>query len=179
MWYFNHGTVGSGKSLNLLSKYLDKKRKYPEQTVLIKPQMDSRTSGVYTRFGPMEVSADLSAGPHNRLEWLWLLEKKKYFFIDELQFYAPKVLYDINNYNTRYNKTKFFYTYGLRNDFLKNMWATIAYTLNKCDEIKEIKSECEICKASKAVFNKKTAGDFTRNELGFNYIGVCGECYAS
>ncbi len=80
MWTYYHGVVAGGKSLSLLAAYLDKKRKYPEETVLVKPGFDSRTDGIFTRFGSVEVQPDIILKPENKLNWLYALKKKKYFF---------------------------------------------------------------------------------------------------
>ena len=175
MWTNYWGTVSSGKSLKLLSNYLDKKRKFPEETVLLKPGFDSRTPGVYTRFGSVEIEADLILNEENRLAWLKLLEKKSYFFIDEIQFVDIRTI----NHIIRFNREpdKHFFTYGLRNNFQGNMWEPIKLVFNHCDYIIEIETDCEICKTKKASWNKNLRKDAQDDEVGFHYIPVCAKCF--
>jgi thymidine kinase len=175
MWTNYWGTVSSGKSLKLLSSYLDKKRKHPEETVLLKPGFDSRTSGVFTRFGSVEVTPDLILNEENRLAWLKLLENKTYFFIDECQFLDERTINHLATYNLEDNK--YFETYGLRNNFQGEMWESTKRIFNLCDSLVEIPTDCEICKKRKASWNKNLKKDATEDEPGFHYIPVCAKCF--
>ena len=174
---FYYGVVNSGKSLHLLSSYLTEKRKGEGEVKLIKPGFDTRTEGVYTRFGNVEMRPDLIVeenNPENRLCWLNILSKGTTFFIDELQFFSPKYVEDILK-----NKTvdQVFNIYGLRNDFYGNMWESVALIMNFADEITEIKTHCELCKVKKASFNMKISDSLEINDPGFHYIPVCRDCF--
>ena len=172
---FYYGTVGSGKSLNLISSYLNELRKRPESNVaLIKPDIDTRTSGIYTRFGDMEIQPTFIYSEAKRLDWLYLLEKKKVFFIDEWQFFGVLASKDIIN-SIKHDQQ--FHIYGLRNDFLGSPWPAVQHIMNHADQIIEIETHCDICKNKKASYNKKLSGSMVNNEVGFQYIPVCRECF--
>lgn len=168
------GTVGSGKSLHLISSYLNELRRRPENEVaLVKPLVDNRTSGIYTRFGNQEIEPTHVFGS-SRLEWLHLLEKKKYVFIDEIQFFPPEALMDIYQARKPGNE---YHLYGLRNDFLGSMWPSMKCAFNLADTIHEVSTFCDMCKERKASFNKKVGTCKHATDPGFHYIPVCWECF--
>lgn len=172
---FYHGCIGSGKSLHLLNSYLTSIRKHnPEEVCLVKPASDTRTAGVFTRFGNIEVDVDINYSWDTRLDWLLALTKKKIFFIDETQFMPEGFVETI--FKQRQPNQEF-HLYGLKNDYLGVMWEPIKYIMNVADEIVEIPTNCDICKTNKASFNKKTDSSKQGNQVGFHYIPVCWKCF--
>lgn len=170
---FYYGMVGSGKSLNLISSYLTElRRSDADEVALIKPEVDTRTPGIYTRFGNQEIAPTFVYSQVNRLNWLHLLEKKSIFFIDEFQFFPEDIYKDIIKLSN-----KQFYIYGLRNDFLGNIWPSVQHIMNHADHIVEIETHCDLCKKKKASYNRKLSGSMTENEVGFQYVPVCRECF--
>jgi len=177
---FYYGTVGSGKSMHLIAEYLNMKRKFPEKVVkLCKPASDTRTNGVYTRFGDVEISADYLVKPldfsceesHDAF-----IQSADIFFIDEAQF-IPECFVNDCCYQSRFGYE--FHFYGLRNDIRKHMWPSINTLMNNADYIIELPTTCELCKKQKASFNKalKPVED-AQNSPGFHFIPVCGSCWA-
>lgn len=171
---FYYGTVGAGKSLHLINNYLNTKRLNKHAWVgLYKPEKDSRTSSVFTRFGNVEVKPDELIANINKYKF----HENKYWadilFVDEAQF-IPEVVVKLASKR----KDQLFQFYGLRNDSNKKMWPSIKALMNFADEIIELPSICEICKTKKASFNKcLKEGINPQHAPGFDFIGVCGECY--
>lgn len=165
------GTVGSGKSLRLLSSYLNDKRRHEDELTLVKPAFDTRTAGVYTRFGNVEVEADISLNKETKLTFIHALTNKKIFYIDEAQFIPVEYLELILKYR---KPGMVFHIYGLRNDFNRNLWPSTCWLLNYADEIIEVPTLCEKCN-EKASFNIKTSQ--TEEQVGFHYASVCWKCY--
>lgn len=174
MLKFFWGTVGSGKSLNLLQRYQNLKRIWGKNEVkLVKPAYDTRTGNVFTRFGPKEEVPDviLPAKIADNTMILHFLTPAKFILFDEAQFYSEEnINYILENLN---NKNLYFY--GLRNDYNLKMWPAIQILMNKADKIIYIPSLCEDCGRRGAVYNKQTANLDT--DIGFHYKGVCSNCY--
>ena len=167
---FYYGTVGSGKSMHLIAEYLNTKRRFPEKNVcLMKPASDTRTDGVFTRFGNIEIKADILVSE----EHPWPdIHKYDTFFIDEAQFIPEWVI------NTAFMYSYDWHFYGLRNDSNKKMWPSILKLMNYADELIELPTVCEICKKNKASFNKSLKRlEDAQHSLGFHFIPVCGNCY--
>lgn len=169
---FYYGTVGSGKSMHLIADYLNAKRRFPEKKIwLCKPVADTRTQGVYTRFGNMEVAVDYFI-PDNVLDSTQELHTVDMYFVDEAQF-VPEWFINtaiMYSYDWRF--------YGLRNDVNKKMWPSVSLLMSFAAEIIELPTICDICKDNKASFNKSIKKvDDPQNSLGFHFIPVCHECW--
>lgn len=172
---FYYGTVGSGKSMHLIANYLDTKRRFPEKdVVLCKPACDTRTVGVYTRFGDLEVPVDVLLDEDVPY---WHLANADYLFIDEVQFIPESFLNQLRHAHFGISNV-IINAYGLRNDSNKVMWPAVKWLMNNADELIELPTLCDICKINRASFNKAlNAIDNAQHSIGFHFIPVCGKCY--
>ena len=162
--------------MHLIAEYLNTKRRFPEKNVLLlKPAIDDRTEGVYTRFGDMEIKLDFpiyhNANSHT-VQFFMTLQNADIMFVDEAQFLPMWFL----NLVVRRNSEYFFY--GLRNDANKVMWQPVQWLMNYAHELVELPTVCEVCKKNRASFNKSLkAIEDAQNSPGFHFIPVCGSCY--
>lgn len=173
---FHYGPIGSGKSQHLISSYINELRRRPDGEVcLLKPASDTRTAGVFTRFGNIEVEPDIRYGDsESRLQWLLALDKKKAFFLDEVQFLPEDMIKEIF---WKRKSGQIFFLYGLKNDYLGTMWNSVQVAMNIADEIIEIPTFCEVCNKRKASFNRKDDKTLEGNQVGFHYTPVCWKCF--
>lgn len=169
------GTIASGKSLKLLSEYLNQKRKNPDKVALVKPSTDTRTTGVFTRFANVEMQPDLILKPEDGLPIMWeALKDKEFIFVDEAQWLSVDQVLCMRHMNV--DKVRNFYVYGLRSDYKGAMWPATSTLMQYADTIEQIEIPCEICSAQKASFNIRNAECDT--DVGFHYTGACFECFS-
>lgn len=187
--FYYHGTMSSGKSLQLLATAHNfENRKIPY--IILKSSVDTRDgeSNVFSRaLGKKEcvtISPDtdifcfittfmnICTIMDNRIRWI---------LVDESQFLTPQqvdelaALVDICGINV--------ICYGLRTDFKTNLFPGSKRLFEVADTIEEIKSQCSC--DGKTIFNARVTpdGKFITNgeqiEIGGDdrYISVCRKCY--
>lgn len=173
MLNFYWGAVGSGKTLTLLREYADLKRLNQKNVLLVKPLKDTRTTNVYSRFGPMEAIPDiyLADTPESLAEFSTQAYGAQVVLVDEVQFLAEPWIEKFRELADAGIEVR---CYGLRNDSNRNLFPTSLRLLNVADNIIEIPSTCECCGAA-AKFSQIKQG--SEPGVGFGYFGVCSRCY--
>ena len=135
--YFRYSVMGAGKSLDLIKTAYN----YEEQglkTWLITSAMDTRGNGsIYSRAG-MQREA-FSASLDDDLFQLGLKQKAAAVFVDEVQFFTEKQIWQLANL-AALGPTVF--CYGIRTDSQGNLWPATATLFAIADKLEELKTLC-------------------------------------
>jgi thymidine kinase len=178
--YFRHGTMSSGKSLNLLAVAHNYEQK-GEKVVVIRPRLDERFGAetVGSRTG-LSREADMLVDPGTRLDRS-AIAGAACVLVDEAQFLSAALIDQLREITWDLDVPVI--CYGLRTDFRTRAFEGSARLLEVADAIEEVKTVCHFCNR-KAVFNLRIseAGaetDGPQIELGADerYRPVCGPCY--
>ena len=178
--YFRHGTMSSGKSLNLLAVAHNYEQK-GERIVVIQPRLDERFGAqtVASRVG-IRRDADILVDEDSTLDRR-VLAGAACILVDEAQFLSATVVDQLREVTWDLDIPVI--CYGLRTDFRTRAFSGSARLLEVADAIEEVKTVCHFCNR-KAVFNLRiSAGgavvDGPQIELGADerYRPVCGPCY--
>jgi thymidine kinase len=178
--YFRHGTMSSGKSLNLLAVAHNYEQK-GERIVVIRPRLDDRfgARAVASRVG-IEREADLLVDEDSQLDRR-LLTGVACILVDEAQFLSAQLVDQLREITWDLDVPVI--CYGLRTDFRTRAFAGSARLLEVADAIEEVKTVCHFCNR-KAIFNLRISVsgvvvDGPQIELGADdrYRPVCGPCY--
>jgi thymidine kinase len=178
--YFRHGTMSSGKSLNLLAVAHNYEQK-GEKVVVIRPRLDERFGAqtVGSRTG-LSRDADILVDEHTRLDRR-AIAGSACVLVDEAQFLSAALVDELREITWDLDVPVI--CYGLRTDFRTRAFEGSARLLEVADAIEEVKTVCHFCNR-KAIFNLRiSAGgavtDGPQIELGADerYRPVCGICY--
>lgn len=178
--YFRHGTMSSGKTLNLLAVAHNYESK-GERVVVLRPRIDVRygpeavSSRVgITRAADVLVDADTALDPE-------LLRGAACVLVDEAQFLSAAVVDQLRSLTWDLDVPVI--CYGLRTDFRTRAFEGSARLLEVADTIEEVKTVCHFCNR-KAIFNLRLGAsggvqDGPQIELGAEdrYRPACGPCY--
>jgi thymidine kinase len=181
--YFRYGAMGCGKSAHLLIAA----HNYEErgQTVMVvKPQIDTRfhpdavTSRVSVSGELLIRKADVILAPEDSCLSLWGLGKvlPDCILVDEAQFLTPKQVKELAILADADNPRPII-CYGLRADFVGNLFPGSATLMALADSIEEIKTICWCGK--KATMNARLdeQGEVTfegdQVKVGTGYIALC------
>lgn len=178
--HFKYGTVGSAKTLNLLTTAHSYKQKN-KKVVLIKPKIDDRFGEklIKTRAG-LEAIADIIV---EKDQEKIILDKKNLscILVDEAQFLPVKVIEQL--YEISYKENIKVICYGLKTDFRKNLFPASSRLLELADAIEELETICFYC-YEKANFNLKLVDGKPTLEgpivdLGCEekYLPACSFCF--
>ena len=168
-FYFRYGTVCSGKSLNLLAVYHSYKES-GRTPHLIKPKVDTRTPGMIHSRSGLEVKADQEVSPTENIH----IPTVDVVLVDEIQFFTEEQILQLEAVSQQVPVI----AYGLRTDFQKRLFPSIATLLAVCDEMTELKTVCRKC-SHKALFNQKIGSSSSPVDPGYHYIPVCRRCYVN
>lgn len=178
--YFRHGTMSSGKTLNLLAVAHNYEQK-GERIVVIRPRLDERFGAetVASRVG-IRREADLLVDDDTVLD-ARDLAGAACILVDEAQFLSAALVDQLRDVTWDLDIPVI--CYGLRTDFQTRAFSGSGRLLEVADAIEEVKTVCHFCN-SKAIFNLRiSAGgavtDGPQIELGADdrYRPVCGLCY--
>ena len=154
--YFKYGTVGSSKTLELLRVAFNYNQQ-GKNVILIKPKIDTRFGEkiIMTRVG-LKREADILTDNNTDIfaEVSRILENTKIncILVDEVNFMSSTNIYGLRKIVTKLNIPVI--CYGLRTDYLGNLFQGSATLLGIADVIEEIKITCHFCE-SKATMNLK------------------------
>lgn len=183
--YFRYGVMGSSKTAQaLMTKFNYEQQGY--KVLLLKPKIDDRydknseKSIVKSRIG-LESSATSFDNNENVKDLFFKLNNEKIYkviIVDECQFCT------VNQIEQLKSLTEFVpvFCYGLKTDFLTNLFEGSKRLLEIADSITEIKSVCECGK--KAIINARfqngkicTSG--AQVDIGGDekYKPICYDCY--
>ena len=179
--YFKYGAMGSSKTANaLITKF-----NYEERGMrvwLIKPALDDRdgVGVVHSRIG-LEAPADIISNTDNIFE---LFRKKRDHHViiaDECQFFTAEQIDQLRRIVDVFDTPVL--CFGLRTDFLTNLFEGSRRLFEVADSITEIKTICSCGK--KAIVNARIDGDgrvVTEGGqilIGGNdsYVAMCHGCW--
>lgn len=181
--YFKYGAMGSSKTAQaLITKY-----NYEENDLnvwLIKPSADVRDGAdiLRSRIG-LEAKVDTVA-PGTDIYELYQLHQQGHCHViiaDECQFFTPEQIDQLRAIVDEFNVP--IICFGLRTDFLCNLFPGSRRLMEVADTIQEIKTICDC--GTKATVNARIDEDgyiITQGEqvvLGGNdrYIAMCHKCW--
>jgi thymidine kinase len=187
---FRYGTMGSGKSLQLLATaYNFEERSIP--FLLLKSEIDDRDGEdvVHSRaLGDKEcvsIATDVDIY-HLIVKFInqqiaMGLPKLKWLLVDECQFLTVKQVEELAAITDKFDISVI--CYGLRTDFKTKLFPASKRLFEIADSIDEIKSSCSCNK--KTIFNaridknKNLITDGEQIEVGGDdkYISLCRKCY--
>jgi thymidine kinase len=178
--YFRHGTMSSGKSLNLLAVAHNYEQK-GEKVVVLRPRLDERFGAetVGSRTG-LSREADVLVDADTRLDRA-AIAGAACVLVDEAQFLSAAVIDQLREITWDLDVPVI--CYGLRTDFRTRAFEGSARLLEVADAIEEVKTVCHFCNR-KAIFNLRISEsgavtDGPQIELGADerYRPACGPCY--
>ena len=180
--YFKYGAMGSSKTANALITRFN----YQERDMkvwLIKPSIDNRDGAdiIRSRIG-LEAVADVIT---HDTDILSLFEKdhrsSDVIITDECQFFTPEQIDQLRKIVDVYDIPVM--CFGLRTDFLTNLFPGSRRLFEVADSITEIKTICSC--GSKATVNARIDGDGNVVTTGSqiliggndSYIAMCHKCW--
>lgn len=178
--YFRYGTMGCGKSIDLLKVAYNYEER-GKKVMIITAGIDDRyeVGKITTRIG-LNKDAHVFLSDTNLYSLCKSLDyTPDCILIDEAQFLNKKQVYQLSNLVDYENIP--IICYGLRADFRNELFEGSRELLSICDKIEELKTICECSK--KATVNMRvidgkvvTTGD--QILIGdLQYIPVCRKCY--
>ncbi len=180
--YFRFGSMGSGKSLNLLA-VAHNYRQQGKEVLLFKPKLDNRfgVNNIKSRAG-IEMKVDLLLEP--KVNIINMDFKGIYcLLIDEAQFVSKKHIEEFRDIAN--DKQIPVICYGLKTDFRGLLFEGSKRLIELADKIEEIKTTCFYCN-KKATFNLRhvngeAVDDGPVIQLGADeaYFPACYGCYKS
>lgn len=177
MLTFTFGTVGSGKTADLLRR-ATYQYSLGLEVVLWKPKIDTRAGArIESRNGEF-AEADLLI-PQDSVFAMVLPENTAVLFVDEAQFLSPKQVDVLRGYAYHIPV----HCYGLRTDFRGELFPGAAHLLSVADEIRNIESSCALC-ANSSTHNMRVIdglpvfdGPVVQIGGSESYRGVCAKCF--
>lgn len=180
--YFRYGTVGSAKTLNLLT-VVHTYRQQGKTCLLVKPSIDTRFgfSNVKSRAG-LSQEADVILDKDHKFSLKGDELNSDCILVDEVQFLSVSQIEDLRTIATEMNIPVI--CYGLRADFRTHLFPASKRLLELADSIEEVKNVCHYCNRKSTMNLKHVDGKPTRSgpsvELGAEekYFPVCFSCYS-
>src|SRR5574344_132814 len=179
--YFRYGTMGSGKSIDLLKVAYNYEERN-QTCILMVPFIDNRSGvgKVTTRIG-LSKDAFVVYKDTNIFEYISKLNKKvDCILVDEAQFLSKRQIIELSDIVNYINIPVI--CYGLRTDFKCELFEGANELMAIADKIEEIKTICEC--GRKATINMrykdgKIILDGDKILIGGNdsYKAVCRRCY--
>lgn len=147
MLKFNVGPVASGKTIDLILRANQLQTIEGRNHILIlKPTVDTRYSpNVVKSASGLEIAVTNLISPADDLLSL-NLNDITHIFVDEIQFFTISQIEQLRSISLNFNIE--IHCYGLLNDFKTAFFETSKRLLEICDEFKQIKTYCLMCKIS-------------------------------
>ncbi len=186
--YFRHGPMNSGKTIGLLS-VADNYERNGKKVLVIKPALDTKADkAIVSRIGPRRQVDVLAEAGTDLVREFTIKNKPKQqiscVLVDEAQFLSTEHVNQLHHIAVFLDCPVI--AYGLRTDFMTNMFTGSKRLLELAHSIEEIKTVCR-CER-KAIFNgRKVAGKFVSegsavaiDEQGqTSYEPLCSICYSN
>lgn len=178
--HFKYGTMGSGKTLQLLITASNYERQ-GKKVIVIKPEIDTRHGyGVIkTRLG-IERNADVLVQEEPHV--LNVPNNTACILVDEAQFLSVKWVDFLRQICKQYDVPVI--CFGLKTDFKTELFPASKRLFEIADKLEEMKTVCNRC-VRKATQNMKVidgqaiiAGPSVDLGAEEKYISVCWECYS-
>lgn len=180
--YFRYSTMNAGKSIDLLRcsyNYTENNKK----TLCF-------TSGKDNRYGKDKIKSRIGIS----IDAISIYDDTNIYnivkeqidiacvFIDEVQFLKKEHIFQLSDIVDELNIPVI--CYGLRSDFMLEIFEGSKYLMSLSDQIEEIKTICFECKSKKAIVNARIVNNkiVTQGEqvqIGGNesYKPLCRKCY--
>lgn len=186
--FFRYGTMGSGKSMDLLKVAYN----YEENgltSIILTSKIDDRygEDNVQSRVGLKKdaIGVDSKTNVYDIIEYKQSILNKNIgcVLVDEVQFFDEHHITELLDVVDKLNIPVI--CYGLRSDFKMEPFGSTKILMSVADEIEEIKTICSECNKKKAIVNARF-NDFGRVvttgetiEIGGNekYRPLCRKCY--
>ena len=180
--YFYYGVMSSSKTANALMKKFHFEE-HGRKVALIKPAID-------TRYGLEEVKSRVGlsckayiCGKDSRIkEIIKDINGVEIIIVDESQFLTKN---QVNELRDLANNGTMVMCYGLKTDYMGNLFEGSRRLLEISDTIREIPSMCSKC-GKKAIINAKYSNDkiiYSGNQIDIGgeekYITLCHRCWVS
>jgi len=179
---YNSGAMNCSKTAQLLTKdqsLIDEGLK----TCIIKPKLDRDELYITSRIGlrkKADIVLDVNDGIYGQAEYLYR-DRVNYILVDEAQFLTPRQIEQLRRVVDDYNIPVA--CYGLKNDFLANLFPGSQRLLELSDNIYKMRSVCSC--GNGANFNVRidsrgnyvTQGEQVCIDTGGNYDSECALCF--
>lgn len=193
--HFIYGTMGSGKSLDLIRCAFNYKENN-KKVLIFRPTQDIRNfllredeekdnkCYITSRVESMKIEANWWRSLDASFDDLiFTLDSDSYnaIFFDEAQFLSVEDIEKLQDISYRYNISIFFY--GLKTNFKGEVFKTIEKIISIADEIRECYAVCKYCgnvaKQNLRVKNNSPIFEGEEIQVGGNesYIAVCNKCF--
>lgn len=181
--HFRYGTVGSGKTLDLLKVAYN----YEENgmnCIILTSSIDDRYGKdiVKSRTGLSKPALGISKKDNIYNIVKNKEEKIHSILVDEIQFFTKEHIYELARIVDELDIPVI--CYGLRSDFMNQPFGCSTYLMATADTIEEIKTICSVCGKKKSSINGKFVdGKLIKSgkqiEIGGNekYRPLCRKCY--
>lgn len=186
--FFRYGTMGSGKSLDLLKVAFNYEENNMDVLILTS-SIDNRYGDniVKSRTGIKREAQGISAND-NILDVVHykknvIGQNIKCILVDEVQFFTKNHIYQLSEVVDKLDIPVI--CYGLRSDFKLEPFGATQYLMSIADEIEELRTICSECGKKKSIVNARfnddgmiiTSGN--QVEIGGNekYRPLCRTCY--
>ena len=157
--------MNSGKSLSILTKnYMLKEKGF--KTLLMKPEVDDRTTTISSRLGIEENCIKIPKGglPSN-----FVLqadsEKPDFILVDEAQFLSKEQVWNLAGLVDNWGINV--YCYGLKLDWQGDFFSGSEELMKIADELQQSETFCKHNQGSPALFHIKLGGSDASVETGY------------
>ena len=179
---FVYGAMNCSKTAQMLTKNLALKRD-GFKTCIIKPKLDRNELEVASRIGLREkadIVLDKDDNIYGQAEYLYN-DRVNYILVDEAQFLTERQIEQLRRITNDYNMP--ISCYGLKSDFLSNLFPGSKRLLELTDNIYKMRTVCGCGEG--AIFNARidryghyvTEGDQVCIDDGSNYDSLCACCF--
>lgn len=178
--YFKYGAMGCGKTTELLQVvYNYEKNGY--NVVLLKPKVDKKGDDkVVSRLGASR-KVDILIGENDKISDEIDLDNVDSIVVDESQFLNKEQVKELWLISKLYDVPVI--TYGLKTNFLGELFSGSKALIEKADEIKELVTICSCSK--KAKFNVRIVNgsyvcdgeEISIDGIDSSYETMCPKCY--
>lgn len=179
--YFYYGVMGSSKTANALMMRFNMEE-HGKRVVLLKPSIDNRDglTTVKSRIG-LSAEALVVKTTEKIVDTIGNMYDYDILIVDEAQFLTKS---QVDELRVMVDNGVYVYCYGLKTDFMCNLFEGSKRLLEVADAIREIKSMCKCGK--KAIINArhnqgKIVYDGDQIDIGGNdkYQAMCHKCWVS
>lgn len=177
--YYYYGVMGSSKTASALMKKFSFEE-HGRKVALIKPSIDNRDGETLLKSRMGLAASAITVGPSDSIKKA--IQKNGTFdivIVDEAQFLAKA---QVDELRSIVDSGTLVMCYGLKTDYMGNLFEGSKRLLEVADTIREIPSMC-IC-GRKAIINARYNGekiiyDGEQIDIGGNdkYIALCHQCW--
>lgn len=144
--YFKHGTMFSGKSLNLISTYHTYKHNN-KKVLALKPSADSRDFGIIKSRMSNETVGCMTYRPEDKIMDVVddaIFMTKEYpdiIMIDEVQFSTKEQIQELHELSESFP----IMCYGLKTSYTGELFPATTKLLSLAEDVSELKTTCAFC----------------------------------